>query len=77
MGVTEDFVLISDADIKNLRFDNLRAELKKRGLGRGALKENLLKRLQQAMIANVQIKNDKATEVANTNIFQQLLTGRC
>ena len=61
--------MISDADIKKLRVDNLRAELKKRVLGRGGLKGYLVKRLHQAIIENVPIKNDQATEVANTNVF--------
>ena len=69
MGATKDFVLISDTDIKNLRVDNLRAELKKRRLGRDGLKGDLVKRLQQAMIDNVLINNDQATEVAKTNVF--------
>ena len=69
MGATKDFALISDADIKNLRVDNLRAELKKRRLGRDGLKGDLVKRLQQAMIDNVLINNDQATEVAKTNVF--------
>ena len=43
MGATEDFVLISDAYIKKLRVDNLRAELKKRGIGRGGLKVDSVK----------------------------------
>ena len=69
MGATKDFVLISDADIKNLRVDHLHTELKKRGLGRGGLKGDLVKRIQQAMIDKVPIKNDQATEVENINLF--------
>ena len=61
MGVTEDFVLISDADIKNLRFDNLRAELKNRVLGRGGLKVDLVKRLKKSMIDKFPINDYQAT----------------
>ena len=61
MGVTEDFVLIIDADIKNLRFDNLRAELKNRVLGRGGLKVDLVKRLKKSMIDKFPINDYQAT----------------
>ena len=41
------FVLISDANIDKLRVDNLRTELKMRGLGRGGLKAELVARLKK------------------------------
>ena len=69
MGATEDFVLISDAYIKKLRVDNLRAELENRVLRRCGLRIYLVKRLQQAIIYKVPIKNDQATEVENINLF--------
>ena len=71
MGATEDFVLIIDADIKKLRVDNLRAELKKRGLGRGGLKGDLAEMIQQEIIDKVPIKNDQANEVAKKNVFAE------
>ena len=77
MGATEDFVLIIDADIKKLRVDNLRAELKKRGLGRGGLKGDLAEMIQQEIIDKVPIKNDQAKEVAKKMYLQKVITGRC
>lgn len=44
------FVLLSNADVGKLRFDNLRTELKKRELGRGRLIVELVARLKQAMV---------------------------
>ena len=58
MGATKDFALISDEDIKNMRVDKLHTELKKRGLGRGGLKGNLLKRIQQVIIYMILINID-------------------
>ena len=69
MGMSEEFVLISGAAVQKLRVDNIRAELKKRGLGRGGLKSELVKRLQQAMIDKVPINNDQATGEENTHVF--------
>ena len=38
----EIFVFLSDDDIKKLRVDGLRKELKSRGLGTGGLKQDLV-----------------------------------
>ena len=68
-AVEAKFVLISDADIKKLKVDHLRTELKMRGLGRGGLKAELVARLKQAMIDKVPMKNDQASEAANAVVF--------
>ena len=65
------FILISDADIVKLKVDGLRAELKRRGLGRKGLKAELVDRLKRAMIDRVPIQNLQESEAANTNVFAQ------
>ena len=45
----EQFDFLSDNDIKKLRVDGLRKELKSRGLGTGGLKQDLVDRLKKAM----------------------------
>ena len=49
------FVLITDADIKKLKVDELRRELKARGLTTGVLKKDLKERLENSMFNKVSV----------------------
>ena len=67
--VTEqEFALIRDEDIAKLKVDSLRAELKKRGLGR---KAEFKTRLKQAMMNEFPMQNAPESETANTNVFAE------
>ena len=51
------FVLISDDDIKKLKVDQLRQELKARGLGICGLKNELKERLEKSMVNKIPMAN--------------------
>ena len=51
------FVLISDDDIKKLKVDQLRQELKARGLGILGMKNELKERLEKSMVNKIPMAN--------------------
>ena len=63
------FVLISDDDIKKLKVDQLRQELKARGLGIRGLKNELKERLEKAMVNNIPMENIAREEEAPHHVF--------
>ena len=62
IAVEPQFVLISDDDIKTLKVDQLRQELKSRGLDNRGLKNELKERLEKAMVNKI--------SMANIDLFQ-------
>ena len=58
------FVLITKADIKKLKVDDLRRELKARGLTNGGLKKYLKERLEKAMVDKVTVASSISEEAA-------------
>ena len=65
----QNFVLISDDDIKKLKVEGLRKELKMRGLSSKGLKSELVDRLKKAMTDRVSIVVAENTEAANAAAF--------
>ena len=63
------FVLISDNDIAKLKVDQLRKELKARGLGIRGLKNDLKERLEKAMVDKIPMANVVNEEVAPQHVF--------
>ena len=63
------FVLISDDDIKKLKVDQLRQELKARGLDIRGLNNELKERLEKAMVNNIPMANIASEEEATQHVF--------
>ena len=63
------FVLITDNAMKKLKVDELRRELKDRGLGVGGLKKDLQDRLKKAMQDKVPIETAVTREAAPSVVF--------
>ena len=63
------FVLIADSEMKKLKVDELRRELKNRGLGTGGLKKDLQARLKKAMEDRVPIVSAVTKEAAPATVF--------
>ena len=63
------FVLISDDDIKKLKVDQLRQELKARGLGIRGLKNELKERLEKAMVNKIPMANIASEEESPQHVF--------
>ena len=63
------FVLISDDDIKNLKVDQLRQELKTRGLGIRGLNNELKERLEKSMVNKIPMANRSSEEEAPQHVF--------
>ena len=62
VGPKDNFVLISDAELVKLKVDELREELKKRGLPKNGLKAELKERLRKAMLDKVPIMRELTVE---------------
>ena len=63
------FILINDDEIKKLRVDGLRKELKARGINATGLKPELLARLRKAMVDKVAIATVTNDEPGQNNVF--------
>ena len=63
------FLLISDDDMKNMNVDQLRQELKSRGLGIRVLKNELKERLEKAMVNNTPMANIASEGEAPQHVF--------
>ena len=63
------FVLIADSEMKKLKVDELRRELKNRGIGTGGLKKDLQARLKKAMEDRVPIVSALTKEAASATVF--------
>ena len=63
------FVLISDDDIKKMKVDQLRQELKARGLGIRGLKNELKERLEKYMVNKIPMENIASEEEAPHHVF--------
>ena len=62
-------VLISDHDIKNLKVDQIRQELKARGLGIFGLKNDLKERLEKSIFNKIPMTNIDSEEEAPHHVF--------
>ena len=62
-------LIISDDDIKKLKVDQLRQELKSRGFGIRGLKNELKERLEKAMVNNISMVNTASEEEATQHVF--------
>ena len=62
-------VLISDYDIKNMKVDQLRQELKARGLGICGLNNELKERLEKSMFNKIPMTNIYSEEEAPHHVF--------
>ena len=67
--VEPQFVLISDDDIKNPKVDQIRQELKARGLGIRGMKNELKERLEKAMVNKIPMANIASEEEAPHHVF--------
>ena len=63
------FALITDADIKKLKVDELLRELKARGLTTGGLKKDLKERLEKAMVDKVSVTSSISEESDPPPVF--------
>ena len=63
------FVLIPDNEMKKLKVDELRRELKNRGISTGGLKKDLQARLKKAMKDRVPIVSALTKEAASATVF--------
>ena len=63
------FVLISYDDIKKLKVDQLRQELKARGLGIRGLKNELKEGLEKSMVNKIPTANIASEEEAPQHVF--------
>ena len=61
---TDDIVILSDEDIKKLKVDGLKKELRCRGLSHAGKKAELVERLKKAMVDRVPVLNIHQTSVA-------------
>ena len=63
------FVLISDDDIKNLKVDQLRQELKSRCLGIRGPNNKIKERLEKSMVNKIPMANIASEEEAPQHVF--------
>ena len=63
---TDDIVILSDEDIKKLKVDGLKKELRCRGLSHAGKKAELVERLKKAMVDRVPVLNIHQTSVAQS-----------
>ena len=73
------FVIISDDDIKNMKVDQLRQELKARVLDILDLKNELKERLEKAMVNKIHMADIASEEEAPQHVFgkQSILEDTC